>query len=892
MCYNYSNLLFYVICLATNVKGEHLLPIQKEMINKISLAALLHDCGKIVQRASGERQKHSLLGRKFLEKYCADPDILKAVAYHHSDALKTAKLPDNHMAYIIYEADNIASGTDRRDEEDSPRTFYREMPLESIFDHLREKCSEDKKRYHYLRGLEEQGKINYGIAKNENILRASKDKYDELLKYLENNLNAAVLDKDGIDKDKFSSIESAQMLRILEAICSYIPSSTARYQAEDVSLYDHLKMTAAIANSMYLYFLTNKIDNYKMACFSQTKKYREKSMFLLISGDISGIQKFIYTVSSAGALKSLRGRSFYLDMVLEYIIDELCEAIGVNRCNLIYSGGGHFYLLAPNTQEVIDKIEKIKDKCNYWFLKNTSSTLYIEIACQECSAINFMDSSDNEEYGKTSNIFYQLSNKLSKQKMQRYEVEQLKEMFDPMSDINKVKDSSRECVVCHNSAKLDFFAGDHDKETYACPLCNGLYNFGKNILDKNVPEEKKKKYFIVIANDKGLPLPVIDDNTYSLHAMNEKEAEKCDRKKIRRIYTKNVAETGNLLGTNLWVGDYNTKLPDDKDNITTADFSYLAEQSRGINRLGILRADVDILGQTFATAFRNDEGDHYVTLSRIATLSRQLSLFFKKYINYICQGHIAGEGEVEEPIFSLYDREPGERKISIVYSGGDDVFVVGAWNEVLEFAVDLRTALRRFTSKQISISAGVAILNASYPISQMANIAGQLESLAKDKGRDRIALFNTNEGKENKNIIHCYKWDEFIENVIGEKMQCLVNSFAMQNNSLDAENNIFKGNLSIGSSQFHKLLEFLQKKLSIFDKEQNSSKQMNIIRFIYWLARLEPDKASEEVKKTYGKIRKALYQWVVESDVDASKQLLTAVSLLLYSTRTRFKNEN
>lgn len=121
-------------------------------------------------------------------------------------------------------------------------------------------------------------------------------------------------------------------------------------------------------------------------------------------------------------------------------------------------------------------------------------------------------------------------------------------------------------------------------------------------------------------------------------------------------------------------------------------------------------------------------------------------------------------------------------------------------------------------------------------------------------------------------------------------MQCLVNSFAMQNNSLDAENNIFKGNLSIGSSQFHKLLEFLQKKLSIFDKEQNSSKQMNIIRFIYWLARLEPDKASEEVKKTYSTIRKKLYEWVVESDIEDSKELLTAVLLLLYSTRE--ENDN
>lgn len=31
-----------------------------------------------------------------------------------------------------------------------------------------------------------------------------------------------------------------------------------------------------------------------------------------------------------------------------------------------------------------------------------------------------------------------------------------------------------------------------------------------------------------------------------------------------------------------------------------------------------------------------------------------------------------------------------ERNATIVYSGGDDVFIVGAWNEVIELSIDLQ----------------------------------------------------------------------------------------------------------------------------------------------------------------------------------------------------------
>ena len=46
---------------------------------------------------------------------------------------------------------------------------------------------------------------------------------------------------------------------------------------------------------------------------------------LLVSGDFSGIQDTVYTISSKGALKSLRARSFMLELLTEHIVYEILQ---------------------------------------------------------------------------------------------------------------------------------------------------------------------------------------------------------------------------------------------------------------------------------------------------------------------------------------------------------------------------------------------------------------------------------------------------------------------------------------------------------------------------------------------------------------------------------------
>ena len=156
-----------------------------------------------------------------------------------------------------------------------------------------------------------EGGINY--PSNEKV-RFSKDFYMKIRQNITDNLR-------GIDwNDEYVN----SLLAVLEANLSYVPSSTAKAELADISLFDHIKFTAAVASCIYDYLNVETTD-YKAELFTKEKEFYDKKAFLLCSLDISGIQKFIYTITSKNALRTLRARSFYLEMMMEHIIDMILE---------------------------------------------------------------------------------------------------------------------------------------------------------------------------------------------------------------------------------------------------------------------------------------------------------------------------------------------------------------------------------------------------------------------------------------------------------------------------------------------------------------------------------------------------------------------------------------
>ena len=821
----------------------------------LALAGLLHDVGKISYRAGAGKGNHSERGAALLEKYVgadrAYRELSDCVAYHHGTALRQFRGVDNHPAYIVYEADNISAGIDRRAEEGSDGGFDMTAPLQSVFMRLNGRSEE---KVHYLRGLgNKDGKINYPAQAGAVI--ASTDKYRELLAVLEDNLL----------RTDFAQCTVNEMLKIIEAVAAYIPSSTNKAEACDISLYDHSRLTAAIAVAMKQYFTAIGITDYKAYCSgSKNAEFREMEAFLLIEADMSGIQDFIYTIPSKGALKSLRGRSFYLEMLIEHIADELLEQAGLSRANLLYTGGGHFRILAANTDTMKAVLQSAQDKINDWMLKKFGTALYLQMAWQEISA----DELRGEGSGMR-NALRALADKLSEGKMRRYSEKQLGELFKADSKINKTADGARECTVCRIS-NTSLLESEYDLGTI-CPQCQALYELGQNILGTG-----KKVLAVSTDAKKGIAMPSLTDDSLYLCALSENEAQ--NKAGLKRVYTKNDMSTGSLLATHLWVGDYAKY----DGNGSVKDFEALAKSAGGIERLAVMRADVDNLGATFIAGFDKE----FATLSRYAALSRQLSLFFKYHINDLCNRKTDGDGDEANRTFEIWRAEPSKtgREMAIVYSGGDDMFVVGAWDDVLGLSVDLYEAFKRYSCGKLTLSAGIAFFEHSYPIAQMARITELLEKKAKNTPhKNSVALFGINKsiGGAKEGIDHVHSWQDFKNGVLEEKLALLLNTLDFSNESKMARVNS-KGKLPVGIGMLYKLMQMLEP----IDAKDTG----NLVPLVYMLARLEPSSgAAETTKLHYREFREKVHRWY-QNEQDRS-ELATAVRLLVYGLREKRSDE-
>ena len=97
------------------------------------------------------------------------------------------------------------------------------------------------------------------------------------------------------------------------------------------------------------------------------------------------IQSFIYNISSKGALKGLRSRSFYLELLLENLVDEILSSCFLYRTNLLYTGGGHAYLLLPNTQTAKDSAAEAVNNINKKLLELFGSRLFVAYGLQVLS---------------------------------------------------------------------------------------------------------------------------------------------------------------------------------------------------------------------------------------------------------------------------------------------------------------------------------------------------------------------------------------------------------------------------------------------------------------------------------------------------------------------------
>ncbi|MDR1170540.1 MAG: type III-A CRISPR-associated protein Cas10/Csm1, partial [Prevotellaceae bacterium] len=360
------------------------------------LAALLHDIGKFYQRASNglSEQNNNLSGisknlsdmicplnqsgyygyqhtvwtTEFLCKHEAtfkrvlgvtniyeqndEYSLVRLSAYHHR--------PDSELTALISMADWWSAGIDRQIPKDEDKEQadaiswgndrYRKIPLYSIFNSI------DNGNTKVAFPLTPLDVTDKGFPKE---IKDEKDgenqaAYKKLWDAFEAEFN-------NLPQDSFNGFAES-LLYLLKKYTWCIPSSTV--DMANVSLFEHLKTTAAFANCLYLY----KEENRNGFSFdSTTKRLKLENNVcpvLLLGGDLSGIQKFIYNIASRKAAVSLKGRSFYLQLLIDSVIQRIITHadINVNVGNTVYSSGGKFYMLLPNTGKVKRAIAELKSE--------------------------------------------------------------------------------------------------------------------------------------------------------------------------------------------------------------------------------------------------------------------------------------------------------------------------------------------------------------------------------------------------------------------------------------------------------------------------------------------------------------------------------------------------
>jgi CRISPR-associated protein Csm1 len=159
------------------------------------------------------------------------------------------------------------------------------------------------------------------------------------------------------------------------------------------------------------------------------------------------------------------------------------------------------------------------------------------------------------------------------------------------------------------------------------------------------------------------------------------------------------------------------------DGRSAAPVQSLARRAQGRSIWGVLRGDVD----NFALRLR-----------RVPNIEEHvpLSVLYKQFF--------AGELEVLCSLPEFW------RKVSIIYSGGDDFAVYGAWDALIALAREMQRLFHRFTEENLkeypgpegkTISMAIALApEMYYPLAAVYQEAGRNLDLAKAADRDCIYL--------------------------------------------------------------------------------------------------------------------------------------------------------
>ncbi len=764
----------------------------------VALAALLHDVGKIRQRHSGQGD-HQRLGVELLKEAFGGDEkkreelglAVLAAGHHHKNHLSLREdrsddlaLPKNWIQKlaVVALADTLASAErrnvlDREEKAGGYRSYWTlHNPWHRIVNVFSEKPEPrwkwEKVRPEFLpdelpllhfnrepkdfRPPKNVASVDTHHPKIKNDLKGRYRKLDrrlvELLRELGVSSHPYPFDPARVALEVTGSLVPAQ---------HYIPEERDYMRA--IPLYDHCTLTAAFAVCLQTLVDDGVIDpgssdDPERSYSKILKEIKNGSHFLLVRGTLTGIGEFIRSVRKASPiemggrkrsyLKIIRGKSAAVDVITAGTAwATLLKTLGskAHPALLIRAAGGSFILLLPAVDGAEESLKTLEESLKSTLLDLTDGVLSAGLAW-----IRF---GSEEVFNRVrfQRKIMELEAKLSKSVERR--------PTDALGDAGR--DLREVCPVCGKPTREDEL-----ESSGVCELCEYLHELGGTMVRRDEEGKPKLAGYMVMKHPRderveGIEVLRVKKHAYSAHYV---EAENLpgaagtgglllvDPAHIREALEAagKKENTPRVMMTYIpWYAASKADVGEESDRSEVATFTGMAEAAPGANLLGLTYVDVDNLGAWMRIASRDSFGT-MVALSRLADLT------FRHWINVLGfktaaqilnppKIQLKGESTVD-PTDNLprfvedgklgTEHEDGNRPFLIAYSGGDDLIVVGAWNEALSLAHEAFLLFSHATgyTDLASISGATLLTRKKAPFHLVLAALKQAEKEAKKAG--------------------------------------------------------------------------------------------------------------------------------------------------------------
>ncbi len=707
---------------------------------EIAIGALLHDIGKLLQRASKQRLTHEQMSRAsdILPVYQGnhthwhalwsdaffdwsndeqlpwprglDPNWIRDLAvYHHRPLQPYPTAPGHVITELVTIADRLASGYERRpgdigvENDDGQRDRFRRIPLKAIVPSLSLKGSPKGPHGHHLpRELNAMSLIpDRKCDEGHEIGDRTISGYCSVWEGFQNGWRALT---NSLAHESSPELFEEGLLGLCEQWLWSIPSSTI--DEPDISLFDHSRAVAAFAAALYQHHAARGELNSPSAI-----RDNRRPKFRFLVGDLSGLQSTLFRFNRErirGLNRVLRGRSLRFQLIADAGTRHVLREFQMPWSAALQTAGGKFLILLPDLgeDEMHDRTGRLRNEFDEWIAQEYTGDLGIGLALSDPFSYHDLVRAKDESDDTARK---ERANKVRDALGMTAETAKLRQLQSPAEQaVQNISFPHGTCGAC--GVRPAEHAETEEREAY-CSSCRA-----ENELGRQFPKSNK------VLIEKGAGRSAILGLGYGLYGDDRsgmtgwrfgnegRQSEVPAAFRPGYCYVPRFSEADVEEFRHL----------DDHDDIAAGHvktFEVLAESGgKGRKMLAVLMADVDRLGRLFL------EGTgHRWSLARAAALSRMIDGYFSVRLPDL----------LEKDWPNIYT----------VYAGGDDLLLLGPWQDIFAFAASLHQDFSRYSldNPDVTLSAGIALFDVKAPVSAAARQAKERLARVKADGRNGIS---------------------------------------------------------------------------------------------------------------------------------------------------------